>query len=138
MSEIKHHLDTILALGREIDRDIAEINRLREWSEKITTGQGESVSGSREQSAKYTRAVETIADLEQEVSDELSEYREARRTVLNMISSLTGEERTVIELRYVVGLDWDEIASRTHYSRRHVLRLHASAIRSLEKNETCH
>lgn len=138
MSSIKQYLNDVLELGRKIDCDTAEINRLREWSAKITTGQGESVSGSREQNAKYTRAIDAITDLEREVTAELSEYREKRMGVVKIIEPLTVEERIVIVLRYIIGLDWDEIASHTHYSRRHVLRIHAAAVKKLEENKICH
>ena len=61
------------------------------------------------------------------------------------------DKRRILLLRYISGMEWDEIAKRIHYSERHAKRMMDDAIDHLiipielaegekesEKEQTCH
>ncbi len=59
------------------------------------------------------------------------------------IEKLLGEVRNsnyrlLLELRYLHGLTWEQIAERMRYSRRHIIRLHGSALLQMQDVLVCH
>ena len=48
---------------------------------------------------------------------------------MDLIMQVDGSElRTILLMRYLQGLDWDDIADRTNYSLRTVFSLHGEAL----------
>lgn len=63
----------------------------------------------------------------------LKELVEAQLTVENAIKCLKPTERKIVRLRYFDGLPWHRVAATINYSESQVHRIHASALRKLEK-----
>ena len=86
-----------------------------------------------------------IRDLQTAVAEEVMVIGNMQKTT-NM-----SDKRRILLLRYLSGMEWDEIAKRIHYSERHAKRLMDDAIDHLiipmelaegekesEKEQTCH
>ena len=63
----------------------------------------------------------------------LKELVDGQLRIEKAIESLNPIEREVIRLRYIDGVDWTEIAITIHYEWAQTHRVHASALRKLEK-----
>lgn len=67
------------------------------------------------------------------VAAELFECAEILRVeLIDRISEIEDERvRTVMSLRYVQGLEWEEVAERMYFSLRWVMRLHKRGLEEL-------
>ena len=59
------------------------------------------------------------------------------REAEKLIATLRDERyRSVLQLRYLCGYDWQEIADRLHFSLRWTHKLHGEALQELKQNRT--
>ena len=77
-----------------------------------------------------------LANIQTKLQDEVESYIGLREEVLKNLQKLTDRRmHLVLELRYVNYLSWQEIAKRTGFSRRHVLRIIEMGLKKLEVME---
>ena len=72
---------------------------------------------------------------ERTLMEKIMQLMVIKNTIVEMVETLgNSNERIVLELRYLNGLEWEQIAMITNYSLRNVMRCHSTAIKSLEEN----
>lgn len=71
-------------------------------------------------------------DLERELKKDIAAVLEKKETVYKKLQVLDGLEKDIMQLRYVGGLSWDEIADKINVSSRHVYRIHDKALEKLK------
>lgn len=72
----------------------------------------------------------SILDLEAEIKQEIESYLTKQKEAISEIMSLPSKgERGVLFHRYILGESWKTIQRKLNYSRRHVFRLHQSALK---------
>ena len=77
--------------------------------------------------------VDKIVDLEREVDQEIDKLQEIRRRVQAAIDAVpNGSQRSVLTLRYIHGLKFEEIAVKLTYHYRWVFELHGRGLRAVE------
>ena len=70
-----------------------------------------------------------IADITVELREEAEKAWEVLAEVLKAIDSVQDEmQKTVLTLRYIEGLGWNEIQEKIHYERTQTLVLHGRAL----------
>ena len=72
--------------------------------------------------------------LQERYRDKLAELDAAQPEIEDAIEQLDSVERTLMRLRYIKGLKWEEICVAMSYSWRRVHQVHAEALEKL-KNE---
>ena len=72
--------------------------------------------------------------LQERYREKLSELDAAQSAIEDAIEQLDSVERTLMRLRYIKGLKWEEICVAMSYSWRQVQRTHANALEKL-RNE---
>lgn len=80
--------------------------------------------------------VSKIADLEAVRGPKAVELMELRRGIEIAMSRLEPTERRLIRLRYFDGLEWEEVAEKMGYCKRHLYRLNSSALEKMSPNVT--
>lgn len=90
--------------GIPVQSEAPSPDRIGEWVDKIT-----------EVSERFSRVIDLYTDHILEVDLAISEVGDS-------------DQRTILRLRYLDGLTWDEISERTHYSRRWCIVLHNRAM----------
>lgn len=82
------------------------------------------------QTGRPTEAVALmLTDAKTRKAQAYTEMQKAYDTVQAVIESLEDErQRDVLELCYLEGLEWDEIAAVINYTERHAHRIHAAAL----------
>ncbi len=107
----------------EIGVQLEHIERLHRIAERATG-----------RSAEYAGSVaEKLAALERELNEQIDRTVDAKRGALVYLSSLSGEERAVMESYFFLGKDWAKIAIDLSMSERRVFLLRKSAMNRLEK-----
>lgn len=71
-------------------------------------------------------------DLERELKKDIAAVLEKKETVYKKLQVLDGLEKDIMQLRYIGGLSWDEIADKVNVSSRHVYRIHDKALEQLK------
>jgi len=126
---MKKYLQQAYRINTRINSKIEQIKSLRELAERITAeiertpkGNGDGMAG----------AVDSIVDLQKEVCDEVALLVSVKRDINQIISEVENiDQRTVLELRYLSCLRWEEIAVIMGYSMQRVFQIHKEAINAI-------
>lgn len=112
-----------------------QIKDLRERAEKVTTMMSDMPRGGGARG--MDDIVAKIADLKTEIANDTKKLIERRKTIRCAINELDDIRfQTVLELRYLNGLEWDELARKIGYERRYILKIHGWALKELDKIDT--
>lgn len=86
-------------------------------------------------SAEYAaNMAEKLGGLERMLNASIDSAVERKREALELLSALSGYERTVLYRYYILGEDWRKISDATFLSERHVFNLRKSALERLGCN----
>ena len=117
----------------QINSKLEELHSLKAMAEKVTTTyQSDMVDGSRDVH-KREGIICKIIDLQNEINSDIDQLVDLKIAIRQIIESLPDMEgRTVLNLRYVRLLKWQEVADTMGYSLRRVHNFHDRAIQYLE------
>lgn len=130
----KEYLRQVRHLDSNIASDMDEIAKLESLATKATTVLCDMPSGSRDihkQESLIVRIMDMKAALEEEINEFLTVKERVKRSI-NEVPDV--DERTVLLLRYISFMRWEQIAVEMDYSVRHVQRLHGRALSVISKN----
>lgn len=118
---------------RAKERIEARRERIESWrqiAESITANPENASSDGGYPTSKVENCVVNIMALEEEIKDEISEILGFEREASEMIRDLVEDPnyKTVLELRYLSYLRWEEIAVRMNYTFRWTQELHRRAL----------
>ena len=118
----------------QINSKLEELYSLKAMAEKVTTTyQSDMVDGSRDVH-KREGIICKIIDLQNEINSDIDQLVDLKIAIRQIIESLPDMEgRTVLNLRYVRLLKWQEVADTMGYSLRRVHNFHDRAIAFLEE-----
>lgn len=83
-------------------------------------------------SSSENEIINKYLDLERELKKDIAAVLEKKETVYKKLQVLDGLEKDIMQLRYIGGLSWDEIADKVNVSSRHVYRIHDKALEQLK------
>ena len=118
-----------------INSKLEELASLKALAEKVTaTYQQDMVDGSRDVH-KRENIVCKIVDLQNEINADIDRLVDLKISMRQIIESLPDVEgRTVLDLRYIRLLKWQQVAETMGYSLRRVHNFHDRAIAFLEED----
>lgn len=120
-----------LRRARSVDRRVDEAQeRVKRLRARLESGRMSSVTGMpRGGGSDWTETADRLIELEQVVNQRT---RELVRWKLAAIDAIRAVEEPrlaeVLELYYIDGLNWEQVAQRMNLSDRHVKRLHGIAL----------
>ncbi len=125
-----------LSRYRWLDAEInAKLEQREELRRKAQTVGGDPGSGVRS-SQPYDRVGEItarIVDLEREINEDIDTLVDLQREIRQRIAEIPDEkQRTVLELRYINCLPFNEIADRMYYSPENIFILHQKGLKNLQ------
>lgn len=132
----KEYLAQANRLNELIEFEAKELRNTRELAYKISSPTyGERIACSKgTHDPMYVTCVNNVIDLENTMQKELNRLVALRSEIEGALNKMeNGEERTLLSLRYVEHMTWDEIGERLHVSRRTAHRIHDSALKNFEK-----
>ena len=133
--DINKFLGQAYWLSRQIDAKTERIAHLRELSQKATSVTTASRMGGTSRRSKLEDAVCAIIDLEQEIKSDIVQLVSAQKTISKTIEKVDDPcLKTLLELRFLNFLTWEQISERMMYSYVHVAhRLRPKAFRAAQK-----
>lgn len=78
-----------------------------------------------------------IVDFEEEITRSIDRLIDLKQEASKVIDQIDGAYGTVLEMRYLECMRWEEIAYRLNYSIQHVYRLHGQALLKLKDESKC-
>ena len=120
-----------LRRARDVDRRVAEaLERVERLRARIEAGRMSSITGMPRGGVQdWTQTVDRLIELEQRVN---ADTRELVRWKLLAIDAIRAVEEPrlaeVLELYYIDGLRWEDVAKRMELDQRWVFRLHGKAL----------
>lgn len=136
---------TVKAFLREVRHEQSEVARLElklEYLKKSTLPGGIRYDKDKVQTSpddRITDIMAEIGDIEMELEKDIATLLKDISEAYRMIGSLTSSRhRDVMRCYYLPDIEpggelptWDDVASRMHYSRDHVLRIHGEALKEM-------
>lgn len=116
-------------IDHEIDNLIREKQRAKDRLTKIT----QSYESDGAQMTKDPHKFDRLAELENEIDQQVDELVETKREIMAVIKQLPDRrQRLVLMSYYIDGKTWEQTAVDLHYSYMHVMRLHGYALKDVE------
>lgn len=136
MNNVKRYLMQIRLMDVRIQHLQHHADELREM---LTDTGGTDYSKPRVKSSiapdTMAERVVKIADIEKKIDREVDRLIDIRDRIVWQIGRLDDpDEITVLELRYVHMLKWEEIADKMGYSLRRVYQIHGAALINFNKH----
>jgi len=130
----KEFLRRARSVDRRIDEALERVERLRA---KLEAGRMSSVTGMpRGGGADWTLTADKLIELEQAVNDRIREMCALKRMAMEAIDRVEDARlREVLELYYIDGFTWEQVAERMEMDLRWVYRLHGKALLMVEVPE---
>lgn len=125
-----------LMRAQELERRIAlrveEAERLRL---RIMPGASVAGGGAKSRgSGDWTDRLAAAMEIEDDIRREIRSLRRTRQEIVRTIGQVrNGEQRQVLEQRYLGGKKFDEIARALHYERTWVWRTHAQGVAAVKR-----
>ena len=130
----KEYLRQVRHLDSNIASDMDEIAKLESLATKATSVLCDMPSVSRD-IHKHESLIVRIMDMKTALEEEINEFLSVKERVKRSINEVPDvDERTVLLLRYISFMRWEQIAVEMDYSVRHVQRLHGRALSVISKN----
>ena len=120
-----------------MNRQIKAKERRLEWLREIVPGPSmrfsqEEKSKGDPRSSLVENAALKVVELEEEIASDILELVRVMKEIASTINRVASMEcRTILEMRYLSFMEWDEIISRMGYSRSYVFRLHGEALNAI-------
>lgn len=120
-----------------MNRQIKAKERRLEWLREIAPGPSmrfsqEEKSKGDPRSSLVEEAALKVVELEEEIASDILDLVRVMKEIASTISRVDSMEcRTILEMRYLSFMEWDEIISRMGYSRSYVFRLHGEALNAI-------
>lgn len=130
----KEKLKEIIYLNDRIDSKLRQLEELKLTRESI---KGIDYSIDKVQTGPTSSIENTIikiVDYEQEISKDMEKLINMKNNASKEINEIQGIYGTILEMRYLECMRWEEIAYRLNYGIRHVYKLHGQALKELKKH----
>ncbi len=133
--QVKEFLSQATSIDTMIKSKLEQLEKSKSLSMKVISNlKGNRIDVSDE---KNNEVVENIIvkmkNFENTLKDDIDRYVDLKREIEDTVN-LTSDVnyRLILQLRYIAGKPWDEIADTLGYDLRTVYRLHTKAIREIE------
>lgn len=126
----KEYLSQAFQLDQRINSKLEQVSMLRDLALKTTSVlQDDKVQNTKQQSPMESALVKLIC-LEEEINDDIDQLIDLKRELATFVSEIENHSyRLLLELRYLSGSTWEEVAAIMGYDVRWVYRLHRKALK---------
>lgn len=128
----KEFLSQAYRIDLRINSKMEQIRSLRSLAEKASNILSPVPYSGTRNVHRLEDVIVKIVDLESEINVEIETLMETKRAIAEALSLVTQSDyRTLLELRYICCLTWEEIAGELHVSVRSVHRIHGNALNEI-------
>ena len=130
----KEFLRRARSVDRRVDEATERVDRLRA---KLEAGRMSRITGMpRGGSEDWTATADKVIELEKRVNARIRDLCALKHAAMDAIDQVDEARlREVLELYYIDGFSWDQVAERMGLDKRWVFRLHGKALQKIEVPE---
>lgn len=133
----KKYLSQAFGLNQRIESKLGQIEELHDLATKATVTYSDMPKNPNRGGSRMEGAVIKIIDLESEINQDMIQLVELKKDIIGRIKAVESTElQTVLELRYLSYMRWEEIAIELGYGIDNVFRLHRNALDDIKIPET--
>lgn len=119
-------------LDLRIDSKLEQLNFLNELATKCTATIGAMPRNPNQRISAMADTVARIVDLQKEIDGDIQQLIEIRRQIVAAIKAVDNHEcQTLLELRFLCGYTWEEIAIKMGFSLPHTYRMRDRALKQI-------
>lgn len=119
---------------RRIDKEIAALLRLVQKTRESLTSVTQSYDGDGAQSSKDPHKYDRLVELESLVDQKIDEQIQLKADILCTIMELDDRRQRLVLMEYYVEMKtFEEISVDIHYSWKQTHRIHAAALREIDR-----
>lgn len=135
----KEYLSQAVWLDRMIDSKLEQLEMLKSLAMKVTSSfTKEKISGGNIEKSKMESTMVKVIDLEHEINVDIDRLVDLKKDIQDTINRMNDiNQQLLLELRYLSGKGWDEIAASMGYDPRTVYRIHGKALKEFERMIMC-
>lgn len=130
----KEYLSQAFQLDQRINSKLEQVSMLRDLALKTTSVlQDDKVQSAKQQSPMESALVKLMS-LEEEINNDIDQLIDLKRELTTFVSEMDNPSfRLLLELRYLSGSIWEEVAAIMGYDIRWVYRLHREALKEANR-----
>ena len=133
----KKYLSQAFGLNQRIESKIDQIAVLNDLATKATVTYSDMPKSPNRDGSRMEDAIIKIIDLEAEINQDMMKLVELKKDIIRRIKAVDGAElQTILELRYLSYMQWEEIAIELGYGIDNVYYLHRKALDVIQIPET--
>ena len=133
----KKYLSQAFGLNQRIESKIDQIAVLNDLATKATVTYSDMPKSPNRDGSRMEDAIIKIIDLESEINKDMMKLVELKKDIIRRIKAVESAElQTILELRYLSYMRWEEIAIELGYGIDNVYHLHRKALDEIEIPET--
>ena len=133
----KKYLSQAFGLNQRIESKIDQIAVLNDLATKATVTYSDMPKSPNRDGSRMEDAIIKIIDLEAEINQDMMKLVELKKDIIRRIKAVDGTElQTILELRYLSYMRWEEIAIELGYGIDNVYYLHRKALDNIKIPET--
>lgn len=126
----REELKSIPNIDKMIRYKLEELRELEELSTCVPALQTKEKVQTSVQN-KSMDIVVKIADFKREIEKDYNRLIELKKEAYSLIQNLEGKEKILMDLRYIGGKEWQEIAYLLGWSYRHTTRVHGEILKKI-------
>jgi DNA-directed RNA polymerase specialized sigma subunit len=131
----KEYLSQALWLDQMILSKLEQLETLKSLSMKVTSSFAEEkISGGNVEKSKMESTIVKVIDLEGEINADFVRLIELKKEIQDTINRMEDiNYQLLLEMRYLNGKNWEEIAQELKYNNRTVFKVHGKALKQFER-----
>ena len=133
----KKYLSQAFGLNQRIESKLGQIEELHDLATKATVTYSDMPKNPNRGHSRMEDCICKIIDLESEINQDMIQLVELKKDIIGRINAVESTElQTVLELRYLSYMRWEEIAIELGYGIDNVFRLHRNALDEIKIPKT--
>ncbi|MGI6449022.1 MAG: DUF1492 domain-containing protein [Desulfitobacteriia bacterium] len=135
----KEYLSQAFWLDQRINSKLEQLESLRSLATKVTTNLSqEKVSCGNDVTKIREKTIVKIIDLENEIDDDIDKLVDLKADIMEAIGQVDEPIcQLLLEMRYINGKTWEEVASVLGIDIRTAFRLHGKSLKEIEHIKNC-
>lgn len=134
----KEDLKAYIRLTEEIDSLEEMIERLQSKKDSIGAAKLSAAASGSATPDKMASNMARLDELQNRYHEKLEYWLMQQQIITEAIDSLPEREQLLMRYRYLMGMEWEQIAAKMRYSWRQTHRIHASALKILKDGTQWH
>lgn len=131
----KEYLSQAIWMDQIINNKLEQLESLKSLTMKVTsTFTEERVCGGSSEISKMESTIVKVIDLENEINDDIDRLIDLKKDIIDAVSKMSDlNHQLLLEMRYLGGKNWDEIAESMGYDRSTIFRIHGKSLKEIDK-----